>query len=167
MRRHRNRIPTGRGGFSLLELMITLTIMGMVLAAAVPSFLQRNSRYRTEDGARELASRCQLAREMALNSRRTFRVVFEPRQRQYTFQRQDSASVWTPDPAQTYEVTGVDTMSTSIGPHDTGGETVVFEGGGTIAATSAPAIIRFIHQGDTSTVNVVRTGRVTVTGARE
>jgi type IV fimbrial biogenesis protein FimT len=151
-----------RHGFSLMELMITLSIMGVVLAVAIPSFVARNSRYHTQGAAQDMAARFQLARQMAVNSRVTYRAVLDPARREYTFQRRETDSTWVDYPAETYEAAGVDTMSAVVGAHGGGGDDIEFQPGGTIAAADSPALIRFIHLGDTTTVKLVRTGRVTV-----
>jgi len=57
-------------GFSLLELMVTLAIMAIVMAVAVPSFRSLQSSIRITTTANNLAAGLKDARSKALVSRR-------------------------------------------------------------------------------------------------
>ena len=68
-----NRVdrPLGRnpreGGFTLIEIMIVVAIIGVVSAIAVPSYVQWNARYQLRQAASELQTNLLLARMSAKN----------------------------------------------------------------------------------------------------
>jgi len=61
-------------GFTLMELMVSITVLGVLTAMAVPSFVSMNNRNRLASQANELLSAIQYARAEAIriNSRVTF-----------------------------------------------------------------------------------------------
>ncbi|MEO5700070.1 MAG: GspH/FimT family pseudopilin [Casimicrobiaceae bacterium] len=80
----------GKGGFSLLELMIVLMLMGLIAAIAVPVFGGGVSTTRLKSAAREVAAGLRMARNEAVANRReavltldlaarTFRIDREPK----------------------------------------------------------------------------------------
>lgn len=54
-------------GFTLIEVMIAVSIVGILAMVAVPSYLQWNSRYQLKQGTTELAGSLNLARMAAMN----------------------------------------------------------------------------------------------------
>ena len=68
-----NRVdrPLGRnpreGGFTLIEIMIVVAIIGVVSAIAVPSYVQWNARYQLRQAASDLQTNLLLARMSAKN----------------------------------------------------------------------------------------------------
>jgi prepilin-type N-terminal cleavage/methylation domain-containing protein len=64
------------GGFSLLELMIVLAIMGIMLTAAVAGYSNWAKRESIRSGAREVASSLQLAKGLAVRNGRNTVVLF-------------------------------------------------------------------------------------------
>jgi type II secretion system protein H len=154
----------GRGreaGFSLLEMIIIVVIIGITLASAVPSMGHRQEWARLEGSARALSTRLQTARALAVSHRVPYRVVLNAGGMSYVIERQLDDSTWVREPAEAYRVEGVDEMTMDVG----GGSdsTVVLEPRGTVADASAPTVVRFLGtRGDTAEVSMVRTGRVTV-----
>ena len=61
-------------GFTLIELMVTLTVLGIVLAWAIPSFNTILSNNRLETAAHELHGALQLARSEAVKRREGVRL---------------------------------------------------------------------------------------------
>ncbi|MEQ1790810.1 MAG: prepilin-type N-terminal cleavage/methylation domain-containing protein [Nitrospira sp.] len=55
------------GGFTLIEMMIAVAIIGIGSAIAVPSYLSWNARYQLKQAATEIQSQLVLARLMAMN----------------------------------------------------------------------------------------------------
>src|SRR5512135_608150 len=101
------RSRASEAGFQLVELMVVLVIFGMVLAAAVPSFVQRNSWQRSEGAAREMGARISIAREMTIGRRIPYRLVLNRPNHSYTFERQESDSSWVRDPDRVFQAEGV------------------------------------------------------------
>ena len=56
-------------GLTLIELMVTLTVIAIVLLIAVPSFVEFLARRRVEGVAQELSTDLQYARSLAVNNR--------------------------------------------------------------------------------------------------
>ena len=149
-------------GFSLIEIMVVLVVMGILLATAVPSLNERNARSRTEGAARQLSARMQAARQLAVSKRVPYRMTFEIEDRSYYFERQDNDSTWTMDPDETYSIEGVEEIETDIGGRE-GESHVHFETRGTIDDDDSPALVTIVSaHGDTARLSVVRTGRATV-----
>jgi prepilin-type N-terminal cleavage/methylation domain-containing protein len=63
-------------GFTLLELMITLSILGILATFAVPAFSAWLPEYKLKRAVRELYSNMQFARMTAIRQHRKYRVVF-------------------------------------------------------------------------------------------
>jgi len=154
---------SSRAGFNLVEMMVTVVIIGIVVAAAVPNFTQRNERYRVEGQAKQFGTRIQLARQRAVAERVPYRVNIDTGDRTYYFEKQEDDSTWVMAPDQTYEIEGVADLELTIGGRES--ETVIrLETRGTIQSDDAPVKMKFVSATqDTATLSVVRTGRGIVT----
>ncbi len=151
----------GAGGFSLMELMVVLTVIGIVLGVAVPNFVRISRRDTVEATAYDLQRQISLARQKAVSRRAHYRVSINAEARTFQVDRRDNGS-WVPDPAETFSwcdrVEALVTIGSSSGNTD-----IEFEPQGTVVALDAPAVIRFVNaQGDTATVSLVRTGRLRI-----
>lgn len=70
-------VATGRG-FTLIELMVTIAVLAVVIAVAVPSFLETISSNRLTSAGNEAAALFQLARTEALRRNQAFVVCPSP-----------------------------------------------------------------------------------------
>lgn len=152
-----------RAGFSLVEMMVAVVIIGIVVAAAVPNFTQRNARYRVEGQAKEVGTRIQLARQRAVAERVPYRMIIDTGDLAYYFEKQEDDSTWVRSPDQVYEIEGVEELELTIGGSEA--ESIVrLETRGTIHSEDSPVEMRFISATqDTASLSVVRTGRGIVT----
>lgn len=66
----------GQQGFTLIEMILTLTILAIVIAAGVPAFGEAMERRRIAGAAEEIKARILLARSEAVKQRRPVAVVF-------------------------------------------------------------------------------------------
>lgn len=67
--RHHQRasVVPGQKGFTLIEVMIAVAIVGILAMVAVPNYLQWNARYQLKQATTELAGSLSLARMAAMN----------------------------------------------------------------------------------------------------
>lgn len=85
--------------FTLLELLVTIAIIGTLAAIALPSIADMISTSKYKEAARGIASTLQDARAQAVALNLEHQVVFEVGQKRYQLKRGDKASnsgVWTP-----------------------------------------------------------------------
>lgn len=68
------------GGFSLMELILVLVLIGAVSAVVVPSFLQGMVGIQLETATRDFITHLRQARTRAVSTQRVYRVVLQPAQ---------------------------------------------------------------------------------------
>lgn len=94
--RHRPTIrnKTHRGGYTLVEVLITVTIMGIAAAVVVPNMMQGGS-LGVQAGARMLIADMMFAQNEAMAQQNSRRVTFDPDDNSYRVEEFDrSAGVW-------------------------------------------------------------------------
>ena len=156
--------PPGGGrtaGFSMMELMVVLTVMGILLAVAMPNFVRAGKRDTVETAAYDFQRQLSLARQKAISRRMHYRLTIDPSTRTFQVQRREDGT-WVADPAETFSwCERVDAL-VDVGGNG-GNLDIEIEPQGTVLATDAPALIRFANScGDTAAVSFVRTGRLRV-----
>ncbi len=67
---------TDKRGFTLIELIVTISIFAVVMAIAIPSFLTYRPTMRLKGAARDISSAFQFARMKAVSENNTFAVKF-------------------------------------------------------------------------------------------
>lgn len=156
--------PRGGGriaGFSLMELMVVLTVMGILLGVAMPNFLRAGKRDTVESAAFDMQRQLSLARQKAISRRAHYRLTIDTGARTYQVERREEGT-WVPDPAETFCWSERVNALLDIGGNG-GNLDIEIEPQGTLLAVDAPARIRFANTcGDTATVSFVRTGRLRV-----
>jgi prepilin-type N-terminal cleavage/methylation domain-containing protein len=75
-------------GFSLIELMIVIAILGIVLAIAAPNFNKYRQNTNLREAARDLASDISLYRQRAVAENIHYQIVFNQAANNYTVQRE-------------------------------------------------------------------------------
>jgi type IV fimbrial biogenesis protein FimT len=78
-------------GFTMLELMIILFILGILMAIAIPSFSSWLPEYRLKCAVRELYSNMQFAKMRAIRAHETYSLTFNYTGNSYTLQRPDAS----------------------------------------------------------------------------
>jgi type IV fimbrial biogenesis protein FimT len=71
----REKIPNG---FTLMELIVTISILVILCSMAFPAFSSWLPEYRLKSAARDVFSNMQLARRMSIKANDNYRVVFNP-----------------------------------------------------------------------------------------
>jgi Tfp pilus assembly protein FimT len=146
----------------MVEAMVVLTVLGIVLAAAVPNFTGSNKRRRVETAIEEMASRIHVARQRAVATRIPHRLVLEPGEHRYWTERMAADSSWDRFPDEVHDLPSIVEWTSEAG-NDGANTTVEFESRGTVAEIDAPLLVTMMNAtGDTFTLSLVRTGRVTV-----
>ena len=103
------RQMTKRSGFTLIEMMIAIVIMGIVAGMAVPRFGRLVDRLKMRTGARTITSELRLARSTAIANKNQYGLRFDNAHKTITLFRDDvSPSTYTFDSGDS--VIRVDTL---------------------------------------------------------
>jgi type IV fimbrial biogenesis protein FimT len=155
------RQPFTNAGFSIIELLITVILLGIVLSMAVPSVNGWRDNTNLKSAARTMTSDVAYLRESALSSGRTHKMEFDIGSNLYTL-------YWDSDGAGTYATvqnypasrtlsdfgSGVRLSSASQSP-------IQVTSNGTIKLFGTVVITN--NRGSTATITTVLTGRAYVT----
>lgn len=153
--------PARSAGFSMIELMVVLTIVGIMLAAAIPNFARVSNRDKVMEVACDIQRTLTLARQKALAKRAPYRVTIDPISRTFRVDRHQMGA-WVGDPPEVFAWREEVDISMSVGGV-AGNYDIEIEPQGTLRAQDAPALLTFTNcHGDTVVVNFVRTGRIRV-----
>ena len=146
MRRVSNGVH-GQAGLSLLELIVTCAILGIVTVLAVPWMLSASRAFNASRGANEIRAALNQARAVAITTRRN--ICFQSVAGGYSFRLDTCAgAAWV----------GLDTTSTgTFRP----ASTVTLTGGNPTASQTAVITVTSAT-GTSRTVTVLASGRVTI-----
>lgn len=90
MDRKNDHAPRGRAGFSLLDALVLLTVLGILVGIAAPSLARSQRRYAAFVAARTLRADVAHARLRAILDAATVRLVIDTVQASYRLERADS-----------------------------------------------------------------------------
>lgn len=116
-------------GFSIIEIVIVLTIVGLLAAVAIPRYANSVTRYRADAAARRIVADLELARSAASQASASRQVAFNSGNHTYQLQNVKNLN----DNAANYDVDLTDPpYDAQIDAVDFGGDAVlVFDGYGT------------------------------------
>lgn len=148
---NRQSIWSNAGGFSLVEALTSVAIIGIVSVLAIPNLMALNARVQSDVFAKEVASELRWARQWAISKRDRVRLVFD-QDRQAIVTQVGIARV--PHHQLSYQQKGLEIDEPSAGPD------VVFHPSGRSATATT---IQFRNrQGQAHTITVSLTGRVSI-----
>ncbi|WP_158637744.1 GspH/FimT family pseudopilin [Novosphingobium taihuense] len=139
-----------RNGFSLVEMMVVLMIMGLLASVAVLSFSGDDKHLRNE--AERFAARTVAARDEAIVGARPVALVVS--ERGYYFERRVDGQ-WQPLPGRGFDLTGWD-QGTSA---DAARQRIVFD---SLGLAGTDAAIRLKRDEQSLVVHLRRDGKVTL-----
>jgi prepilin-type N-terminal cleavage/methylation domain-containing protein len=132
-------------GFTLIEMLASLTVAGILMGIAIPKFSQLLPGIRLSSAARQVATDLQLARMRAISQHVNQTVVFDTTTATYTFGAADTRNLSQLYPGTT--ITGV----------SAGNPTFT-----TTGTATAQTTITLSNQGVTKQIQVANIGRVII-----
>ncbi len=82
-------------GFSLIELIVVVGLLGLIVLVGMPALDDWLERYRVRSAAQNLAANMQLLRMRAVSRNRQHRITFSAANSQYTLFESDGGGGWT------------------------------------------------------------------------
>ena len=76
MRTNSTHQPLCQAGFTMVEIIVVVLVIGIVLGIGVPSFRQFNERSRVDGAMQELVMDIQYARSLAVSRNRSYQIQF-------------------------------------------------------------------------------------------
>ena len=139
-------------GFTLIELMIVVAIIGIASALAIPNYVEWKARYDLRESVNEVASNLNLARVSAMNRNRQATV---------TIQVLGSGLIGVDAIAGGTPIFGTQTLNASVTGLPSGPTNVVFSSMGLSTATTNQLIPIVNTRGLVYSVSVMPSGKVT------
>ena len=65
-----------QSGFTLAELMIVISIIGVLAVVSIPSFVKRNEAQKLRNAASQISRSVLMVRQKAVSSKRKYRIEF-------------------------------------------------------------------------------------------
>lgn len=146
-----------REGFSLVELMIVIALIGIIAGIAVPSYQSYIRKTNFKSAVRELTSDLFYTKEKGISESRIFRISFTADSGIYAIQR-ETATAGTYETVQTRDISSRDDIKVT-GAAFGGKSYIEFQPRGTCTSGS----VAVANDKWTATINLNNTGRTYVT----
>ena len=148
-----------RSGMTLAELMITISIIGVMAVVTVPSFVKRNEAQKLQNAANLVSRHIMIVRQKAVSTKRSYRIEFNYALSEFQILAEVTPGNWVLDPPNNrYELPrGVLMNSTS----ELADGNVEIEPRGTVAVADLPVNIRLKDTNNhTKRLEIYRSGMV-------
>lgn len=148
-----------KSGFTLAELMIVISIIGVLAVVSIPSFVKRNEAQKLRNAASQISRSVLMMRQKAVSSKRKYRIEFNYGLGEYQILTERTPGNWELDPPDNrYKLPRGILMSTTSDPVD---GIIVVEPRGTVAVADLPVNIRLKDSKNrTKRIEVYRSGMV-------
>jgi len=143
----------------LAELMVAISIIGILMAVSIPAFVKRNSAQQLQVASNLISNKIMFARQKAIASKKKYMLEYNYNTNQFRILRQDSIGVWTTDPpGNLYSLPPGIYISTTSTPSD---GTIEIEPRGTISINDLPITIKLKDRNNVlKSISVSRSGMV-------
>lgn len=146
-------------GVNLAELMVAISILGILLLVSIPVFVKRNQAQQLQVATNLISNKLLLARQKAIASKKRYKIEYNYSTNQFRILRQEALGVWVPDPPENlYTLPAGVIISTSSSPVD---GTIEIEPRGTIVLDDLPVVIKLRDKNNVlKSIKVSRSGMV-------
>ena len=157
-------------GFTFIELMTTVVIIGIVAAMAVPRFQKAYERMKFSSINKDVVSTLKVARSMSISNKDIFGVNFDANAKTVSLFKKDPASILYNTFEATDSVIRIDTLSSILSTltTDLTNSTIAFRPNGSAIFGGGGNIVSMAITGDLVGINQINvlasTGRVQSTG---
>ncbi len=148
-----------QAGVNLTELMVIISIMGILMAISIPAFVKRNNTQQLQVATNLISNKLLLARQKAIASKKRYRLEYSASTNAFRILRQEAPGTWILDPPNNeYDFPpGVFLSSTST-PSD---GSIEIEPRGTILLEDLPVAIKLQDRNNVlKSIRVSRSGMV-------
>ena len=160
----KSEVVSGLRGFSLLELLVVIAIISILVALALPSYLEwrRNIVYRT--AARDIVSALREARSKSIASNRNYQVQFDSVHHQFGMRKGTSIrnTVWDGSMVVAWKPVGTEVTINSLSDISLGGhenDGIVFNPDGTVVSAATVTILD-INASPRISIDVIASGKI-------
>ena len=159
--RHDVKIRKNKG-FSLIELIIVMAILGVMAAIAAPNFTRYRDNTNLREAARDISSDIQLYKQRAMAENVRYRITFNSGANNYVVQRTTTAAPNVFNTLLTKDIGSGNAIETSAAANFGGNPYVTFLPRGTIEEAAGSLTLRHKTRLSTAAINVSMMGRANV-----
>ena len=151
-------------GFSLIELIIVLAILGTVAAIAAPNFTRYRDNANLKEAARDISSDIQLYKQRAVAENVRYRITFNSGANNYVVQRETTlnAGNFSANTLLTKDIGSANAIETYVAASFGGNPYITFSPRGTIEEATGSLTLRHTRRDSKAKINVTIMGRTYV-----